>query len=70
MTARRAYQPRRTPEGAIAELRSEAGRQFNPRLVAALEALWERGALDIEEGPEFELGVPAAAGGLEGGGHR
>jgi len=47
MTARRAYQPRRSPQEALAELRKEAGSRFDPRVVAALQALWERGELHV-----------------------
>lgn len=64
MTARRAYQPRRTPEGAIAELRSEAGRQFEGKVVDALEAIWRRGELRLGEPGEVAVrdALPARPG--------
>jgi len=68
MTARRAYQPRRSPQDALAELRRDAGTQFEPRLVAALEALWERGELQVPEGPALVVRTPVAAGAPEVGG--
>jgi HD-GYP domain-containing protein (c-di-GMP phosphodiesterase class II) len=65
MTARRAYQPRRSPQDALTELRKDAGTQFEPRLVAALEALWERGELQVPEGPALIVRTPVAAGAPE-----
>ena len=64
MTARRAYQPRRTPEGAIAELRSEAGRHFEAKVVDALEAIWRRGELRLGEAEEVAVrdALPARPG--------
>jgi putative nucleotidyltransferase with HDIG domain len=74
MTARRAYKARRSPREAIEELQRCAGSQFDPRAVEALEALWERGELEVEpsleqlpaqESLRVDLGRPAgeAAGG-------
>ncbi len=48
MTARRAYQRRRAPEDAVAEMQRCAGSQFDAKVVAALVELWERGELDLE----------------------
>jgi len=48
MTARRAYQRRREVEEALAELGRCAGTQFDPQVVGALQALWERGELELE----------------------
>jgi putative nucleotidyltransferase with HDIG domain len=42
MTTDRPYRPARSMEEAIAELRAEAGRQFNPRVVDVLTDLLER----------------------------
>ena len=48
MTARRAYRRSRSIEEGIAELRRCAGEQFDPQMVEALAALWERGELKVE----------------------
>jgi putative nucleotidyltransferase with HDIG domain len=48
MTARRAYKPRRGVEEALEELARCAGTQFDPTAVEALQALWERGELELE----------------------
>ena len=48
MTARRAYQPRRSAEEAIVEMRRCSPQQFDPEVVEALVALWERGELELE----------------------
>jgi diguanylate cyclase (GGDEF)-like protein len=49
MTSHRPYAPRRSWPEAVAECRREAGGQFDPAVVAALERLHESGALS--EGP-------------------
>jgi HD-GYP domain-containing protein (c-di-GMP phosphodiesterase class II) len=49
MTARRAYQPRRSPQAALKELRKDAGTQFDVRVVDGLEAIWRRGELPLNE---------------------
>jgi two-component system cell cycle response regulator len=49
MTAGRPYRPARTPEEALAELRREAGAQFDPAVVDAWCAAYDR------------RGLPAAA---------
>lgn len=45
MTAGRAYRGARRPEAAMAEMRREAGRQFDPAVVDAMVRLFERGEL-------------------------
>jgi HD-GYP domain-containing protein (c-di-GMP phosphodiesterase class II) len=64
MTAHRAYQPRRTPEEAIAELKNEAGRHFEGEVVDALEAIWRRGELRLGEAGEVAVrdALPARPG--------
>jgi len=47
MTARRAYQRRRSLEAAMAEMKRCAGTQFDAKVVTALVALWERGELNL-----------------------
>jgi HD-GYP domain-containing protein (c-di-GMP phosphodiesterase class II) len=37
MTTERPYSPARTPEGALAEMRENAGTQFDPEIVERLE---------------------------------
>jgi HD-GYP domain-containing protein (c-di-GMP phosphodiesterase class II) len=49
MTARRAYQRRRSLDDAMAEMTRCAGHQFDETVVAALVALQERGELDLGE---------------------
>jgi putative nucleotidyltransferase with HDIG domain len=73
MTAQRSYRPKRAPEEAMEELRRVAGRQFDARLVAALEGLWEKGELQMEEmeqavapGVSEESGVKACGGSRRG----
>lgn len=71
MTARRAYRPRRSPEEALAEIRRCSPQQFDPEVVAALAAVWERGELEVEGEGSLEQGaetggwpaVPQAEGG-------
>ncbi len=67
MTARRAYKGRRSPEEAMAELQRCAGSQFDPQVVGALLALWERGELELEPTLEQLPGeVPSRAEQVEG----
>jgi two-component system, cell cycle response regulator len=40
MVAERSYSPRMSPQDAFAELRRQAGRQFDPEVVAAFEIAW------------------------------
>ena len=40
MTADRPYQPARTPEEALETIRAEAGRAYDPEVVAAFERAW------------------------------
>jgi len=51
MTARRAYQPQRSVEDAIAEIERSSGSQFDPKVARALIALWARGELEMEAAP-------------------
>jgi HD-GYP domain-containing protein (c-di-GMP phosphodiesterase class II) len=44
MTAGRPYRPARSPEDALGELRREAGAQFDPDVVDAWCAVYERRA--------------------------
>ncbi|NTV96545.1 MAG: DUF3369 domain-containing protein [Thiobacillus sp.] len=46
LVSRRPYKEAWTVEDALAELRKEAGDRFDPRVVATLEELYRRGALD------------------------
>jgi putative nucleotidyltransferase with HDIG domain len=48
MTARRAYQRKRSLDDAVEEMQRCAGTQFDAAVVAALVGLWERGELDLE----------------------
>jgi HD domain len=41
MTSSRTYRPARTPLSALAEIRANAGSQFCPLVVAALDAVWK-----------------------------
>jgi putative nucleotidyltransferase with HDIG domain len=64
MTARRAYRRRRPAEEAIQELRRCAGTQFDPAVVEALAAVWERGELEVGVGLAQEAeGAVAVEGG-------
>lgn len=46
MTAGRPYREPRSPDDALAELKREAGGQFDPEVVSALERLYRRGGLE------------------------
>jgi putative nucleotidyltransferase with HDIG domain len=64
MTGPRAYQRRRTPESALQELQACAGAQFDPGVVAAMAALFARGALvepDLHPQLLPPIEVPAVA---------
>ncbi len=62
MTARRAYHRQRSPEASLEELRRCAGSQFDPRVVAAMERLWEREELEVEAPLAQERGELVGAG--------
>jgi CRP-like cAMP-binding protein len=47
MTSDRPYRRRMSESQALAELRRHAGRQFDPRVVGALQRVWRRGALAL-----------------------
>ncbi len=75
MTARRSYQQRKNTQQAIEELKRCSGSQFDPQVVGALAALWERGELEVEPSLEqmpsqhpVALGVGEPAGQAAGGG--
>lgn len=51
MTRARPYSSPMTPEAAFRECRRQAGKQFCPVALRALEELWEAGRLDIELAP-------------------
>jgi putative nucleotidyltransferase with HDIG domain len=68
MTATRAYLPRRSPEAALAELKREAGKQFDEAVTAAMGRLFARGEVEVaagqlEQPPEPMLAVQAQGGG-------
>ena len=62
MTAQRAYHQQRPPEAALEELRRCAGSQFDPRVVAAMERLWEQEELEVEAPLAQEAGELVGAG--------
>jgi HD-GYP domain-containing protein (c-di-GMP phosphodiesterase class II) len=45
MTSDRPYHPAHSPERARDEILSLAGKQFDPRMVHAFQACWQRGEL-------------------------
>jgi putative nucleotidyltransferase with HDIG domain len=45
MTSDRPYHPAHSPEGALEEIISLAGKQFDPRMVTAFTTCWDRGEL-------------------------
>lgn len=59
MTAGRSYRKARSPEMAIAEIKREAGRQFDPAVVDALVKLYEQGKLPDVEGLGEPVGEPS-----------
>jgi putative nucleotidyltransferase with HDIG domain len=66
MTCERPYRAARSREGALAELRSEAGAQFDPNLVELFAALIESGAAaPLEEAGGLELSQADLLGGFE-----
>ena len=68
MTARRAYQRRRSVESAIEEMRRCAGQQFDGAVVEALAELWERGELEVGVTLTQEATLVPSQGGAAGGG--
>jgi HD-GYP domain-containing protein (c-di-GMP phosphodiesterase class II) len=60
MTTDRPYREAMDADAAIAELRREAGRQFDPRVVGALECFIEAELLVGEDRPVREVGGPAS----------
>ena len=68
MTARRAYQRRRSVESAIEEMRRCAGKQFDAAVVEALAGLWERGELEVGVTLTQEVELVPSRGGAAGGG--
>jgi len=66
MTAQRPYRRALSAEEAFARVRAEAGRQFDPEIVAALEDAVDAGEIDLDEpdgpaGDARELGLAASA---------
>jgi diguanylate cyclase (GGDEF)-like protein len=59
ITSDRPYREGRSPEDALAEIAACAGQQFNPRVVAALMRLHQRGLLDEHEPEERHLRLAA-----------
>jgi hypothetical protein len=58
LTSARSYRPGRPPLAALAEIRANAGSQFCPRVVAALEELWrEQPRLLAREEPDQVAGA-------------
>jgi HD-GYP domain-containing protein (c-di-GMP phosphodiesterase class II) len=47
MTSDRPYHPAHSPERARDEILSLAGKQFDPRMVHAFRACWQRGELTV-----------------------
>jgi diguanylate cyclase (GGDEF)-like protein len=62
MCSDRPYSTGRAHEAAIAEIRRNAGTQFDPRLVEILCGLVERGGWDGAEAPGADTAQPARAG--------
>lgn len=48
MTSSRPYRQALPPERALAELREQAGRQFDPQVVAAFMQAWEKGRISAD----------------------
>ena len=68
MTARRAYQRRRSVDKAIEEMRRCAGQQFDVQVVEALARLWERGELEVGVSLTQEATLVPSRGEAAGGG--
>jgi response regulator RpfG family c-di-GMP phosphodiesterase len=61
MRSRRSYRDGRSPAEALAELRAQAGSQFDPDVVAAFVEIAERGIVDAHP-PELPVDVPSGRG--------
>jgi putative nucleotidyltransferase with HDIG domain len=57
LTSTRTYRPARPPFAALAEIRANAGTQFCPRVVAALEKIWRTRPHLLQGQPEKRAGA-------------
>jgi hypothetical protein len=60
LTSTRPYRPARPMSAALAEIRTHAGTQFCPRVVAALERLWRKEPLLFTQEPSPDAATDAA----------